>query len=1456
MTKYFLKLIVFLFLITGLTPVFAQPTITSFSPISAKPGDVVTITGTNFNTAPANNIVFFGATKATVTAATSTSLTVAVPSGATYAPITVLNTGTSLAAYSLRNFTPIYSPAKTNITAADFQAKFDFSTESTPISVAIGDLDGDGKPDLAVANYNSNTVSVLRNTSTSGSISSASFADKVDFSTRTGPISVAIGDLDGDGKPDLAVSNGSSNNVSVFRNTATSGSINTSSFAAKVDFTTGTNPQSIAIGDLDGDGKPDLTVANWSSNTFSIFRNTATSGSISTSSFAAKVDFTTGTNPQSVAIGDLDGDGKPDLAVANGGSNSVSVFRNTATIGSIVSGSFSAKVDLTTGANPRSIAIGDLDGDGKSDLAIAIQSSNAVSVFRNTATSGSIGSGSFAASVFFQATNGPFSIAIGDLDADGKSDLLFSNSGTSTVSVLRNTATSGSIGSGSFAAKIDFTTGTNPYSVAIGDLDGDGKPDLAVSNGSSNTLSILRNADIQLPPTITSFTSTTGPVGTLVTITGTNLNNPTAITIGGVAAIPISNTGTSLVAMVMPGATTGAVSVTTGSGTANGTGNFTVTASRIPNGQQGAKLVGTGAVGAAGQGFSVSLSADGKTAIVGGFTDNSNAGAAWVYTRSGGVWTQQGGKLVGTGAVGGAFQGYSVSLSADGNTAMVGGWGDNSATGAVWVYTRSGGVWTQQGGKLVGTGSVGASRQGISVSLSADGNTALVGGQSDNSSVGAAWVYTRSGGVWSQQGSKLVGTGGVGAAQQGWSVSLSADGNTAMVGGRNDNSNAGAAWVFTRSGGVWTQQGAKLVGTGAVGAARQGSSVSLSADGNTAIVGGFADNSDAGAAWVYTRSGGVWTQQGAKLVGTGAVGSAQQGFSVSLSADGNTAMVAGFLDNSNAGAAWVYSRSGGVWTQQGSKLVGTGAVGAAYQGNRVSLSADGNTAMVGGNADNSNAGAAWVYSYVPTPTITSATYNANTGVLSVTGTNFVSNAGATNDIDLSKLSLTGEGGSSYTLTTSPNVEITDATSFSITLNSTDIAAVNQILNKNGTTSTGATTFNLAAAADWMAGSLGNADLTGNPITVSNVAVPTISSATFNISTGSLVVTGANLLKLSGATNDIDVTKFTITGQGGATFTLTNNTTNVEITDATSFTVSLGATDRASLISLLNKNGTSSVGATTYNLAAAEDWNAGADAAVVIADLTGNIITVSNVATITTTGTLAALTTTYGTASNSTSFNISGASLTNDIIVTAPTGFEVSLSSTTGFANTVNLTQTAGIVPSTTIYVRLKLSNTVAASPYNGNVVCTSTNAATVNVATASSTVTVTPLTITATNVNKAYGSTLTGAAGSTAFTSTGLLNNETIGSVTIAYGTGAAPTAAIGTYTGSVTPSAATGGTFDANNYTITYTAGNIIVGKANLTITATNVNKPYGSTLTGAAGSTAFTSTGLLNNETIGSVT
>ncbi|MBX2956962.1 MAG: VCBS repeat-containing protein [Cyclobacteriaceae bacterium] len=517
------------------------PTITSFTPFSGPIGTNVTINGTNFDITPANNIVYFGATRATVTAATSTQLTVNVPTGATYAPITILNTSTSLLAYSTSNFTATFTPSKGSITTADFATKVDFTvgTGAGARSVAIGDLDGDGKADLVVSNQSIGVVSVFRNTSSSGTIS---YAAKVDFTTGVTPLSVAIGDLDGDGKADLAVANFTSNTVSVLRNTSTTpGMI---SYTAKVDFTAGASPYSVAIGDLDGDGKADLAVANRLSNTVSVFRNTGSSGTIS---YAAKVDFTTGSLPNSVAISDLDGDGKADLAVANTGS-SVSVFRNLGSPGTI---NYAAKVDFTANSQANWVATGDLDGDNKSDLAIGYEFGTAVSVFRNLSSPGNI---NYAAKVDFTTGDRPYSVAIGDLDGDGKPDLAVSNENSFSVSVLRNTGSSGTI---SYAAKVDFATGASPYSVAIGDQDGDGKSDLVAANYVSNTVSVIRNNSV-FPPTITSFSPLSGPIGTTVTITGTNFDatpSNNIVYFGATRATVTAATSTQLTVTVPTGAT-------------------------------------------------------------------------------------------------------------------------------------------------------------------------------------------------------------------------------------------------------------------------------------------------------------------------------------------------------------------------------------------------------------------------------------------------------------------------------------------------------------------------------------------------------------------------------------------------------------------------------------------------------------------------------------------------------------------------------------------------------------------------------------------------------------------------------------------------------------------------------------------------------------------------------------
>lgn len=333
-------------------------------------------------------------------------------------------------------------------------------------------------------------------------------------------------------------------------------------------------------------------------------------------------------------------------------------------------------------------------------------------------------------------------------------------------------------------------------------------------------------------------------------------------------------------------------------------------------------------------------------------------------------FAQQGPMLVGK-EVTPFERGSSVALSSDSNTAAIGGDFPHlvGETGAAWLFNRQNGKWTQQGPKVIGGDSL--SMFGSAVALSGDGSTLIVGGYDDASGMGGAWVFARSNGVWKQQGPKLVGIGAdrttldgntIGSGLGG-AVALSADGNTAAVGGHSDQQFMGAVWIFIRQTGVWSQQGPKLVGFDtAPGVAFQGFSVALSADGNTLIVGGVNDDAGGiGAAWIFVRSGNVWSQQGPKLVGSEADMSSGQGWSVALSADGNTAIVGGFslANGSRVPVAWVWTRQNGIWAQQGPKLVGTGIIGPSAPS--VALSADGNIAIMGGGDDNNHAGAAWSF---------------------------------------------------------------------------------------------------------------------------------------------------------------------------------------------------------------------------------------------------------------------------------------------------------------------------------------------------------------------------------------------------------------------------------------------------------------------------------------------------------------
>jgi FG-GAP repeat len=390
------------------------------------------------------------------------------------------------------------------------------------------------------------------------------------------------------------------------------------------------------------------------------------------------------------------------------------------------------------------------------------------------------------------------------------------------------------------------------------------------------------------------------------------------------------------------------------------------------------------------EGLSVSLSDDGNTALIGApcYPDGCpptaapGQGAAFVLSRSGGTWSVVT-KLQTTAEAG---QGWSVAISGDGNTAIVGGpdlcFECYGATGAAWVFANVGGTWVEQAmliGSAITCGALGS--QGSSVALSYNGNVALIGGPEDNCGVGAAWVFVRSRrGVWRQQ-TKLVASDAIGRATLGRSVALSRDGGIAVVGGPIDNYSSGsaapgAAWVFRWSHGAWSEV-QKLVAEGAIGNPGLGNSVAVSKAGGIILVGGPNDNRGAGAAWIFAARAGSW-QQRAKLVGTDAIGPAFQGYSVSLSANAKIIMLGGPDDDETGGepgvgAAWIFTYAHRTWTQQ-SKLIGTGYAGYPQQGLSTTLSADGSTAFLGGPYDDTITdeygapgvvGAAWAFTAEP-----------------------------------------------------------------------------------------------------------------------------------------------------------------------------------------------------------------------------------------------------------------------------------------------------------------------------------------------------------------------------------------------------------------------------------------------------------------------------------------------------------
>ncbi len=459
--------------------------------MSGTNGSTVTIIGMNFNATAASNIVYFGAVRAAILFGTSTNLRVKVPVGATYAPISVTSGG--LTAWSRRSFVPTFIGTGAGISTTDFGSRQDLPTLNGPNLTVIADIDGDGKPDLIVVDDYNHAISIYRNIGTNGNLTTASFAPPVVLPATSGtysPYGIAVADLAGNGKLDIVVTEYGDNLVSVYKNNCTPGNIATNLFGPRQDFSTGSGPQRMAAADLDGDGKPDLIVANTGDGTISILQNTSETGTID---FAPKVDLATGAGCSAVAVGDLNGDGKPDIAAVNG-DGTLSVLQNVIDApGTITTNSFAPQISLPIPSGGVGVAIVDIDGDGRLDLAVTSYLPQLFSIFQNLSSGDDLTANSFGLRIDYPLDGRGHTISVGDLDGDGKPDLVVDTELNSTISIFHNESTPGILTNNSLAGPIELATGWNAWGSSVGDLNGDGRPDIVFANTYDNDISIYEN---------------------------------------------------------------------------------------------------------------------------------------------------------------------------------------------------------------------------------------------------------------------------------------------------------------------------------------------------------------------------------------------------------------------------------------------------------------------------------------------------------------------------------------------------------------------------------------------------------------------------------------------------------------------------------------------------------------------------------------------------------------------------------------------------------------------------------------------------------------------------------------------------------------------------------------------------------------------------------------------------
>ncbi len=363
---------------------------------------------------------------------------------------------------------------------------------SLPHTATLGDVNGDGRPDIVTSLQGEGKVSVELNITPAGS-AKPQFALPQTFGVGSVNTWVAIEDYNFDGKFDIACSNVASNTITVLMNNTTRGSMMVS-FPTRIDLGTGVRPRAVVAVDLNQDGRPDLVTANQGSNSISVFMNNTPAGS-PTASFASAQEVTVTDGPVGLAADDFNGDGRKDLAVLGEFSNDVTVLLNN-TIAGHQTFSISSSGKFATGKGPRGIAIADLNGDGKLDLAVANDAqedgvTNTISVLLNAMGTGSATPAFLVKQDFVSGTN-PITIATDDMDGDGKKDLVVGNMTGGSVSVFQNVTATGS-STVMLKRTHQLLVAAGPIEVKLGDVNGDGRPDVLVANYSANKVTVLAN---------------------------------------------------------------------------------------------------------------------------------------------------------------------------------------------------------------------------------------------------------------------------------------------------------------------------------------------------------------------------------------------------------------------------------------------------------------------------------------------------------------------------------------------------------------------------------------------------------------------------------------------------------------------------------------------------------------------------------------------------------------------------------------------------------------------------------------------------------------------------------------------------------------------------------------------------------------------------------------------------